>query len=133
MFVYHVKVKLHHIDAAGLMFFGCYFYLAHDAYEAFLEEISFPLEDILQQDFLTPLTHAEANYKAPVRLGDTLTIELRIEKIGNTSFTVHYDVSNQFNRSVANLKTVHTTVSKSAPRPIDIPPDLKEALQRFTT
>ena len=132
MFVYQVKVKIHHIDAAGVMFFGHYFYLAHDAYEAFLEEISFAVENILQHDFLIPLTHAEANYKAPVRLGDTLTIELRIEEIGNTSFTVHYDISNQFNRPVANVKTVHTTISKRIPKPIDIPPDLRKALQHFT-
>ena len=133
MFVYQVKAKIHHIDAAGVMFFGYYFYLAHDAYEAFLEEISFAVENILQQDFLIPLTHAEANYRAPVRLGDTLTIELQIDEIGDTSFTVRYDISNQFSRPVANLRTVHTTISKRIPKPIDIPPDLRKALQRFTS
>jgi len=132
MFVYQIKVKMHHIDAAGVMFFGHYFDLAHDAYEAFLTEISFAVEDILQQDFLIPLTHAEADYKAPVRLGDTLTIELRIEEIGDTSFTVRYDVSNQFERPVATVKTVHTTISKRIPKPIEIPPNLREALHRFT-
>jgi len=131
LFVYQVKVKLHHIDAAGLMFFGCYFYLAHDAYEAFLEEISFAIEDILQQDFLIPLTHAEADYTAPVRLGDTLTIELRIKEIGDTSFTVHYNISDQFERPVAMVKTVHTTISQHNFKSINIPPNLREALQRF--
>jgi 1,4-dihydroxy-2-naphthoyl-CoA hydrolase len=131
MFVHHIKVKMHHIDAAGVMFFGHYFYLAHDAYEAFLAEISFPVEGILQQDFLIPLTHAEADYKAPVRLGDTLTIALQIEKIGNTSFTVHYNISNQSDRPVATVKTVHTAISKHSFKPIDIPPDFREALQRF--
>jgi 1,4-dihydroxy-2-naphthoyl-CoA hydrolase len=132
MFVYQVKPKIHHIDAAGVMFFGHYFDLAHDAYEAFLTEISFAIEDIFQQDFLIPLTHAEADYKAPVRLGDTLAIELGIEKIGDTSFTVHYDISNQANRTVATVKTVHTTIDKQTFKSIDIPPDLKKALHHFT-
>ena len=48
MFVYQIKTKMHHIDAAGVMFFGHYFDLAHDAYEAFLTEISFSVEDKLQ-------------------------------------------------------------------------------------
>ena len=132
MFVYQIKTKMHHIDAAGVMFFGHYFDLAHDAYEAFLTEISFSVEDILQQDFLIPLTHAEADYKAPVRLGDTLTFRLHVENIGNTSFTMHYEISNQSNRAVARVKTVHTTISKHTLKSIDIPRHLREALQRFT-
>jgi YbgC/YbaW family acyl-CoA thioester hydrolase len=131
MFVYHVNVKMHHIDAAGVMFFGQFFYLAHDAYESFLEEISFAVKDILQQDFLIPLTHAAADYQAPVKLGDTLTVELLVEKIGQTSFTVSYRISNQLDRLVAGVKTVHTTISRQTRQPIDIPPTLREALQRF--
>ena len=132
MFVYQAKTKMHHIDAAGVMFFGHYFYLAHDAYEAFLAEISFPVENILQQNFLIPLTHAEADYKAPVRLGDSLTIDLRVDKIGDTSFTVLYNISNQNNRPVASIKTVHTIISKHSFKPIKIPPDFRKALLRFT-
>lgn len=132
MFVYQTKAKIHQIDAAGVMFFGQYFYLAHDAYEAFLEEISFAVVDILQRDFLIPLTHAEADYTAPARVGDALTIKLEIEEIADTSFTVHYDITNQFDRPVAHVKTVHTTISKRIPKPINIPPDLRKALDRFT-
>ena len=132
MFVYHIPVKMHYIDAAGVMFFGQFFYLAHDAYEAFLDEISFAIKDILPQDFLIPLIHAEADYKAPVNLGDVLTIGLQIEKIGRTSFTVGYQMTNQLGRTVALVKTVHTTISNQTRQPMAIPPHLREALQRFT-
>ena len=90
MFVYRVNIKMYHIDAAGVMFFAWFFHLAHEAYEAFLEEISFGLKHILQQDFLVPIVHTDADYRAPVKLGDELTVELAVEKIGGSAFTLVY-------------------------------------------
>jgi YbgC/YbaW family acyl-CoA thioester hydrolase len=132
MFNYSTPVKLHHIDAAGMMFFAQFFYLAHDGYEAFLAEISFDLRRVLQEDFLIPLAHAEADYKLPVKIGDELTFEIRVDRIGETSFTLSYRVVNQKGEAVAALKTIHTTLSKSTRQPIPLPPELKEALQRYT-
>ncbi len=129
MFNYSAKVKLHHTDAAGVMFFAHFFYLAHDGYEAFLETRSFGLKRILQQDFLLPLVHAEADYRAPATLGDELTFEIEVTRLGETSFTLSYRVVNQVGQDVAGLKTVHTAISQSTRQPIPLPPNLKAALQ----
>jgi hypothetical protein len=46
-FRYDFRVALHDIDAAGIMFYGHLFRHAHDAYEAFMGAIGFPLERII--------------------------------------------------------------------------------------
>jgi len=131
MFVRRVTIKMHHIDAAGVMFFAWFFHLAHDAYETFLADVGFSIEHILQQDFLIPIVHTEADYQAPVKLGDELTIELVVERIGDSSFTLAYDMLNQQHQRVATVKTVHVTIGKSTRKRMAIPQALRESLEDF--
>jgi hypothetical protein len=37
MYTYQTTIRLHHTDAAGVVFFSNLFVIAHDAYESFLE------------------------------------------------------------------------------------------------
>ena len=61
MFVWHTTVKLHDTDAAGLLFYGHQFKMAHDCYEAMLESIGFPMSWWIQEaDAFLPIVHAEA-------------------------------------------------------------------------
>ncbi len=132
MFTMDFSVRLPDTDAAGILFFGNYFKVAHDAYEAFMESIGFDLSQIiLKADFLILIAHAEANYKTPLRLGDKATVELMVESMGRTSFVLSYVLKDLLQNVAATVKTVHVTVDKENEDKIPLPEKLKEKLESF--
>ncbi len=85
MYTYLTKIRLHHTDAAGILFFSNLFILAHDCYESFLDpDITFNMmfNDL---DLVMPIVHAEADYHRPLRASDNLEIKLGLAKIGESS------------------------------------------------
>ncbi len=130
MFTFRTTVKLHDTDAAGIMFFSNQFKMAHDAFEAFLESINYPINGFLQdRDFILPIVHAESDYLAPLRLGDSIFIDLKIEKIGESSFTLCYDFFNGGKKLMGRVKTVHVSVGRKSGSRIRLPKDFKETLR----
>ena len=81
LFRHPLQVRLHAIDAAGVMFFAHLFRYAHDAYEAYMARIGLPLPEVIQRrHWLLPLVHAEADYRAPMRHGERLEVAVRIAR-----------------------------------------------------
>ncbi len=108
MFCYSTCLKLRDTDAAGVAFFASYYAIAHDAYEAFLNEQGHPLQTWLDQVHM-PIVHSEADYKAPLRLGVPFVIELTCSNIGKRSFTLDYRFKSAA-KVFAVLRTVHVAV-----------------------
>ena len=129
MYSLQTVVRLHDTDAAGLLFFANQFKMAHDAYESFLEHIGFSFTRILRdEDFLLPIVHAEADYKERLRAGDRLTVCVKIERIGDSSFVLSYDLFTAGDRSVGAVRTVHVCTDKVSGSKRRLPDDLRQAL-----
>ena len=125
-------VQLHDIDAAGILFYGHLFRHAHDAYEAFMATIGFPLHRLIQDgDCLLPLVHAEADYRQPMRHGELIQVQLSVKQIGDRAFTLQYRFGDESGREKARASTVHVHLGPagaSAP----LPQALVEALVPWT-
>ena len=131
MFTYKTTVKMHDTDAAGILFFGHQFRLVHDAYEHFLEIIGFSFVKILSEtNFFIPVIHAEADYKSPLAVGDRLTIKGRVEKVGESSFVIGYEIRNARNAIVGTARTVHVTTNSKTRKKIPLPLDFKKKLMK---
>jgi len=125
-------VKLYDTDAAGIMFFGNYFRVAHDAYQAFLESCGFSFADALNEGkLLIPIVHAEADYMQPMAVGDKLTVELTASKISTHSFVLKYRLCRPDSTLVAVVSTVHVTTDRAANEKIELPALLRQALERI--
>ena len=132
MFQTETDVKLHDTDAAGMLFFANYFRIAHTAYEAFMKWIGCSLAHIIREsDYLLPITHAEADYRGRLALGDTFTISLEVE-IGETSFTVTYFLKDVHGKVAAELRTVHASVDKKTLERIPLPEEVRKGLLDIT-
>jgi 1,4-dihydroxy-2-naphthoyl-CoA hydrolase len=129
-FLYTVTVRLHDVDAAGIVFFGHYFRYAHDAYEAFMAEIGFPITEMIQKKWMLPLVHSEADFKQPARQGERITIELRPVRIGKSSFTIGYMFKIK-DREIAKLTTTHVSLGRSGKGAERIPSPLESELCRY--
>ena len=131
MYTLNTTVKLQHTDAAGLLFFANYFMIIHSAYEDLLESVGLSMDYFIHKaDYLVLLAHAEADYKMPLFLGQKMSVELKIEKIGHTSFVVSYSIKNDKNQVTATAKTVHVAADKKTMHKIPIPTELNAALSQ---
>lgn len=131
MFSYRTVIQLHHTDAAGVVFFGHLFVLAHDAYQAYMESIGCGLRGILEHgDYHLPIVHAEADFKAPLQVGDVVNIHVQVERLGESSFTLGYEVQNDAGLTAATVRTVHVALDPRRGAGIPLPQTLRAALDR---
>lgn len=132
MFSFQTTVKLHNTDSAGLLFFAHQFKMAHDAYESWLDSIGLGFAKLFaERDFLLPIVHAEADFKTALAVGDRLTIELSVEEIGNSSFTLAYDIRTADDVVAGTAKTVHVCLDKVNRGSMPLPDDLRDALSQL--
>lgn len=120
MFTHRLTIQLHHTDAYGIIFFANQFKFCHDAFQALLEHLGFPLPPSRHDvPMMFVIVHAECDYKSPIHVGDKLTVEVFAEKIGTTSLIMGYRFSNQHGVLVGSGRTVHvfidTTTSAKVP------------------
>lgn len=131
MYKYRTDIRLHHTDAAGVVFFANFFVLAHDCYESFLQE-SIPIGSVLEENkFTVPIVHTDADYLATLRVSQTITIEMTLNKLGKRSFELGYVFKDQDGEVVANITTVHVFLSKDAPQPAEMPQSLRKVLEQL--
>jgi YbgC/YbaW family acyl-CoA thioester hydrolase len=129
MYTHQTTIRLHHTDAAGLLFFAEQFKLAHDAYESFMESIGFPFAPLLRaSQYLLPIVHAEADFGAALNTGDKIAIQVTAERIGDTSFTLGYALLRNGSDPVGAVKTVHVLIDKRTGQAITLLPELRARL-----
>lgn len=131
-FRHRISIPFQDVDMAGTVFFAHLFRYAHEAYESFMSAIGHPLDGILREAaYSLPLAHAEADYKRPLRLGDTILIELSLKRLGETAFTLHYLFRGGDGGPSATAETVHVAFDVELGRPCAIPAQLRDALKSY--
>ncbi len=132
MYLHKLTAQVHDTDAAGVIYFANFYRMAHSAYEEFMESIGFSIRYFLDEAEVVPLiVHSEADYKISVRTGDKLRVELKIEKVGSSSYVLSYNIFNDKNEIAAALKTVHVSVDKEKRTKVPLPEKFKETLLEF--
>lgn len=128
----YYTIKLHDTDAAGVLFFANQFRIVHDVYEQFLIRIGCSFrERFTVGDFHIPIVHAEADFLQPLQVGDTIEITLSVSEVGNTSFTLAYQLIDLDGWVVGNVETVHVTTDPASKSKIDLPDGFREKIQEF--
>jgi 1,4-dihydroxy-2-naphthoyl-CoA hydrolase len=128
MFVHLTSVRLHDTDAAGVLYFANQFRIAHEAYEAFMEQAGFGLGDVLKKGRIgLPIVRADGDYRVPLRVGDQLKLTLRLLRLGRTSFTIVCRIAKD-NRTVGFVTTTHVAVDRRTGRKTAVPAALRKAL-----
>ena len=133
-FTHKLTAQVHDTDAAGVIYFANFYRMAHTTYEAFMESIGFSIRYFLDDAPCLPLiVHSQADYKKPIRTGDKLKIELKVEKVGTSSYGLAYQIKDHNDDLVADLKTVHVTVSKENNGKMPLPENFKKKLLEFVS
>ncbi|MCF7972560.1 MAG: acyl-CoA thioesterase [Phycisphaerae bacterium] len=131
MFQTKKVIRLYHTDAAGVIFFAQLFVLAHECYEGFMDQV-LPLRTILDEgQILMPITHAEADYQKPIRVGDALDVTLTLGAQTAHSFTLNYTFKKD-DTQVATVSTRHVVVHADFSGKTRLPEELRQALDAIT-
>ena len=132
MYKYETVIRLHHTDAAGLVFYAKVFVLAHECYESFLEEHQLPLASMIDEgDYIAPIVHAKADLKAAMRMSDRITIEMQLARTGKSSYELAYKFTNQQGKITTEITTIHAVINKNTSRPIRIPEAFEKVLRKL--
>jgi 4-hydroxybenzoyl-CoA thioesterase len=94
VFEHPIEVRWGDCDPAAIMYFPRFFERFHDAMERwFADALGVPYDAlILGRRLGLPSVHAEADFRAPCRFGERMTVELRVPKLGRTSIELAYRV-----------------------------------------
>jgi 1,4-dihydroxy-2-naphthoyl-CoA hydrolase len=131
-FEYRYRTALHEVDAAGVAFFGHLFRHAHDAYESFMEDLGLGLRELLAEGaWGLPLVHCEADFLAPIRHRDQVRVELKVTRLGNSSFDIGYRFLNSAGLPLARAKTRHVLVDRAEGNPLPLPPMMRARLAEY--
>lgn len=124
---------MHDTDMAGIIFFAKQFRYVHDALEELMFALGISLDKLFHEDhFVFVIVHAEADYLAPLRVGDDLELHVAVEKIGSSSFTIAYEIFRIKDRLlVGTAKTVHVTLDSKTRTKIPLPAAFKYKLQKY--
>jgi 1,4-dihydroxy-2-naphthoyl-CoA hydrolase len=134
-------------DAAGVVYFANVLSMCHEAYEASLAAAGIDLKTFFSQTFnpvpiAIPIVHASVDFRRPMHCGDRLLIELSPQQLSEHSFAIDYEILAESNRSSEMLEaqrqvlskatTRHTCIDTMARSKQDLPPEIKQWLQRWS-
>lgn len=108
-----ITIRLHHTDAAGLIFFPRLFEMAQAVLEDVMLERGASIGERLHGDGpIMPIAHCEADYKRPLRLGDRVTLEMSCERMGEKSLRFAYRFIDAAGEEAAVARTVHVCMDR---------------------
>jgi len=128
-FVTRIPVRFRDMDAMGHLNHAVYFTYMEFGRQEYWFALS-GLRTIKAFDFI--VGKAECTYKSPAVLGETVVVALGITRLGNASFTMEYQLTDQDSgRLLATGKTELVSYDYAAKRPRRILPEMREKMQAF--
>jgi 4-hydroxybenzoyl-CoA thioesterase len=126
-------IRFSHCDPAGIVFYPQYFVMFNGLVEDWVEEgldIGYR-KLVLDRRIGLPTVHLEADFTAVSNMGDRVTLSLAVERIGTRSITLKMRCDGSDGQRMA-VRQVLVTTSLDTHRAVDIPADLRAAIERTT-
>ena len=134
-FTTHKRVRFHHCDPAGIVFYPQFFYLLHEVQEDFLAHIGFPEHTLIAGGIGLPIVDLKTEFLGMCRNGDALTLTLELTRIGGSSLGMQYDIHANLDAHLQRagalkLRAHGVVVYSSVPegKAVRIPDSLRTAL-----
>ena len=131
-FVSERRIRFADCDPAGIVFYPQYFIMLNGLVEDWIEEgLGISYRDlVLDRRIGLPTVHLEADFSAVSRLGDSVALALEVERLGRRSLTLRLRCSGPAGDLRMGVKQVIVTTSLVTHQSIDIPDDLRAAIER---
>lgn len=134
-FVRERRIRFSDCDPAGIVFYPQYFVMFNGLVEDWIEQglgLGYR-ELVLGRRVGVPTVHLEADFTAVSHLGDPVALSLQVERLGRRSLTLQLECRGRGNDDLRmRIKQVIVTTSLDTHTSIDIPDDLRTAIERFS-
>ena len=128
-----VTIRFEDADPAGIVFYPRAIALAHGVVEDLIRQTELGWHGWFENHGLaSPVRHAEADFHAPMRAGETLRARAWVEKLGETSGTFAVEFLGKEGETRARVRTVHVLVDRKTKQPVALTPEVRRALEKFT-
>ena len=127
-------IRFSDCDPAGIVFYAEYFVMLNGLVEDWVnEELSIGYHTlVLERRIGLPTVHMEVDFQAVSRLGDRVTLALRVERVGGRSLTLALHCAGAEGNPRMCMHQVLVTTSLNTHRAVDIRADLRAAIERWT-
>ena len=128
-FLWQSRIRFVDTDASGRIHYSALFRHGEAAEFEFFRSIGCPYKQDNGDAIAYPRVHVEADYLSAIRCDDLLTLEVRVERIGRSSFTLALEGSvdgRPATRSKVTVVALDRTTGKAAALPEKIAVALQE-------
>lgn len=131
VFVREKRVRFHHCDPAGIVFYPQYFVLFHELMEDwFTEGLGEDHAAFVRAGHGLPAVKVECEFLAPNPVGDVIAFELGVALLGTSSVTLRIVGRSRGAQCVrATLVVVHSALHPL--KSVEIPAPLRAAMTRY--
>mgnify|MGYP003886230833 CR=1 FL=1 len=137
-FAHRVTARFGDCDPVGILYYPRFFDWFHRAMEAWYGHLGLPYQHLLQERLVGfPSVHAEADYRTPVRFGDTVEVRLTVLEFGRSTIALGFEVWGDGEARARATGRVVTVVmcldptSERHMRAIACPDDVRARIERF--
>ena len=132
VFSHTCPVRFSHCDPAGIVFFPQYFVMLNGVVEDwFTQALGIDYHHFIGQRRLgLPTVSLHCDFVAPSFMGDSITFQLHVERVGKRSITLNIACVGADGPRL-QMRQVLVTTSLAEHGSIDIPPDVLEAITRW--
>jgi len=132
-FIVEQRVAWSDVDLAGIVYFPRFFSFFENAELEWIRQQGLSYEDFLDEmGVWMPRVASHCNFRSPAKLAELLSIEMRLDRLGKTSFTLGFDAFRLPERtSIADGYIVIAAVDRESFRPTPIPERLVGLLSQL--
>lgn len=130
-FTHLLRVRYSECDAQKIVFNGKYAEFIDIAATEFTRAVWGHYNDILAMGVDSQVVNLNISWKAPSTFDDVLAIEVKAGHIGNSSYTLAFNIFNYVTGSeIATAEIVYVMVSATEFSKMTIPAELKQKLEQ---
>jgi 4-hydroxybenzoyl-CoA thioesterase len=129
-----LRIRFAHCDPAGIVFFPQYLVMINNLVEDWVSDaLGVPYAELLgRRRTGMPTVSLQCEFTAISRMGDDVLLGLTVERLGTRSITLQIGCRCGDEQRF-RMQQVLVFTSLDTHRAVDIPADLRAAIERFTT
>ncbi|MEO7850777.1 MAG: thioesterase family protein [Rubrivivax sp.] len=127
-----LRIRFAHCDPAGIVFFPQYLVMINNLVEDWVSDaLGIPYAELLAKRRTgLPTVSLQCEFTAISRMGDEVMLGLSVERLGGKSLTLNIGCR-MADEQRMHIRQVLVCTSLETHKAIDIPPDLRSAIERF--
>lgn len=128
------RIRFSDCDPAGIVFYPQYFVLFNGAMEDWVDAMGIGFSDLVGRRRVgMPSVRIEADFHSISRFGDSVSLELDVERVGGKSLTLAWRCVAADGSLRMAMRQVVVTTSLDSHGAIEIPDDLRAAIELEST